>query len=164
MTDTPEFTLTNLTQPSGPAPGARRKRTGLIVGLIAAATAVIAAGGVGAYVLLGQGMTVNGIMVLTDQSGGIQVDSTNGSACVGKGGFQDMQAGTSVNITDAGNATIGLGALNGGEYDTTKGCVFSWKISDVPAGKKYYGVEVGHRGVVKFTESEMRHLVTLSLS
>lgn len=41
MTDTPEFTLTNLTQPGGPAPGARKRR--LTAVLAACAIALVAA-------------------------------------------------------------------------------------------------------------------------
>lgn len=46
--DTPEapFTLANLARPAGPAPGARRRRTGLIVGLVATGAVILAGGGV----------------------------------------------------------------------------------------------------------------------
>jgi len=159
--DTPEFTLTNLTQPTGP--GAPKRRTGLLAGLIAGSVVVLVGLAVGAYVLFGRGMTVSGVLVLTDQSSGIQVGQ-DGSTCTGTGAFQDITGGATVNITDAGSATVGLGALDAGRYDTTKGCVFPWKISGVPGGKGFYGIEVAHRGIVKFPEAEVRKPVSLTLS
>lgn len=141
----------------------KRRRTGLVVWLVAAGIIVLAVAGVGAYVLLGRSMTVSGVMVLTDLSSGVQVDSTDGVTCTGKGSYLDIQAGAEVTVTDAAGATVALGTLEAGHYDTAKGCVFSWKVS-VPAGKKFYGIEVGHRGVLRYSEAELRNPLTMSLN
>lgn len=43
MTDTPEFTLSNLTRPGGPAPGAGKRRVGLTVTLVTGVIVLVAA-------------------------------------------------------------------------------------------------------------------------
>lgn len=145
-----------------PTRPAARRRAVLIVA-VAAVLVLLAAGGVGAYLLAGHDLTVTGALVITNLDN-LHVDPTSGDTCTGKGPNADVTAGTSVNITDGGSATVGLGQLDRGHYSNARGCVFTWTAKGVTAGKRFYGVEVGHHGVVKFTEAELRQPVELRLA
>lgn len=107
-------------------------------------------------------MTVNGAITIRDASG-MTVDSTSGDVCSGQSGYDDIAGGAEVNITDAGSATVALGQLQDGHYSTAQGCVFHWTVTDVPTGKKFYGVTIGRRPAIKLPEAQMRQLVALSL-
>lgn len=142
-----------------PVQPAARRRTGLIV---AAAAAVLLAAGVGAYLLVDHDMTVRGTLVITNLDD-LHVDPTSGDTCTGQGPDADITAGASVTITDGASATVGLGQLDRGHYNNAQGCVFTWTAKGVTAGKRFYGIEVGHHGVVKFTEAELHSPVALRL-
>jgi hypothetical protein len=155
VTDTPEFTLTHLTQPSGRAPGARR-RTGRVA-LVAAGLIVLTAGGAAWIALRPSGrMTVHGTVTIPEQAvlGSVSV----GDPC---GGYGGVDTGTEVDITDSGTKTIALASLGDGHV-TKAGCEFPW-ATKVPTGKGFYGASVGGKGVVKLSEAEMRQLVVLSV-
>ncbi|MEV7621571.1 hypothetical protein [Actinoplanes sp. NPDC089786] len=83
--------------------------------------------------------------------------------CAGDGGYSDISDGASVTVTDAAGAIVGLGHLTGSETSGYDECVFSFVVSDVPTGKGFYGVEVTHRGAVKYGESDLATPVHVSL-
>lgn len=88
------------------------------------------------------------------------------AGCAGRGGFDDIAAGTQVVVTNAGGATVGVGSLDRGRYDERSGsgrCVFSIAIQGVPDGGQFYAVEVSHRGKVQYGRADLGHVVTLSI-
>lgn len=92
-----------------------------------------------------------------------------GQPCTVGGGYADIRSGAQVVVTDDGGKTIALGELGGGtlllpDLDTwgTRSCVFSFSVQ-VPGGHDFYGVEVTHRGVVRYTAEQLRQPVAMSL-
>lgn len=125
---------------------------------------VLAAAAIGVvFVVQAAGkMTVHGSMTIRDVSS-IAVNSDNGSTCVGKNGYDDLAGGGPVSITDAGTATVGLGQLETGQYDSAHGCILQWTVTGVPTGKGFYGITVGHRAAIKVPEAEMHQTVALTI-
>lgn len=82
--------------------------------------------------------------------------------CWGSGGYGDLKQGTQITVTDAGGKVIALGQLGAGRMSGTA-CVLPF-VLDVPAGHDFYGVEVGHRGVVRYTSDQMHRALELGLS
>jgi len=146
-----------------PAP-ARRRRTGLVVGLTIGAVVILAAAAVVVvFVVQSAGkMTVHGSMTIRDVSS-ITVNSDDGSTCAGKDGYDDLVGGAPVNITDSGTATVGLGQLDTGKYDSAHGCVLTWTVSGVPTGKGFYGIAIGHRAAIKIPEAQLHQQVPLTI-
>lgn len=91
------------------------------------------------------------------------VTSEDGLTCSTGGGYTDIQVGTQVVITDASATTIALGRLVYSYWDRTKGCLFHFTVTGVPAGQQFYGIEVSHRGRVQFTASQLAAPIELSL-
>ncbi len=99
--------------------------------------------------------------------GTVAVDAGNevvrdGEPCSGVGGYDDMRQGAPVAITADDGKTLALGKLEEGRF-TPGRCTFKFAVGEVPAGHKFYGVEVGHRGVIKETEEDVRRPLALSL-
>lgn len=152
---TPDYTLANLTRPAG-----RRRRTGLVVTLTVAAVAVLAGVALGLVLFLDAAgkVTVNGTVTIPAQAAG----AVDGDSCSGHDTFADVDKGTEVQITDAGNATVALTQLDAGRI-TGGGCTFTWTAKGVPTGKQFYGVQVGRRDPVKVPEAQLHQLVALAL-
>lgn len=86
------------------------------------------------------------------------------AGCAGEGGYDDLHAGTSVTVTDAAGATIGLGKLGQGFLNPgASTCSFSFNVTNIPAGKGFYGVEVSRRGRVQYPEADLVKDVVLSI-
>lgn len=149
--------------PTAPTSPPRRSHGGLIAAAVVAAALLLAGGGLGGAMLVsGKGpidalkaaagagsFTASGVMVLSD-SDGYSVSTT----CSGKGGYADITEGASVTVTDAAGATIAVGRLGAGHLETA-GCTFDFSIPDVPSGKGFYGIEVEHRGTLKYSEADI---------
>lgn len=160
--------------PVSPAPAAtgpvlgrgyapRGNRGWLIAAGVAAAVLLVAAGAVGALLLTSdkspvdvvkavagpKSFRVTGTLTLQDSDG-----YTGTSTCAGKRGYDDIGQGAQVTVSDAAGATVAIGRLGPGEKQSF-GCVFNFSVPDVPAGKSFYGIEVSHRGVLKYTEAEI---------
>lgn len=104
--------------------------------------------------------TVNGTLTLSDTTGyGIL---TQGTGCTGAGGYSDLLESTQVTVTDDTGRTVALGTLAAGQSVGTD-CQFPFTIPDVPTGKGFYGIEVSHRGVVKFAEAKLNSPVELAI-
>lgn len=107
---------------------------------------------------------VHGIVNLMDIDGFTHPD---GSSCSGSSGYDDISSGAQVTISDAGGKTIALGELRDGELisdgELAVACQFPFTVRRVPAGKKFYGVEVSHRGVVRYTSQDAHDRVRLTL-
>lgn len=91
-------------------------------------------------------------------------NSTN--TCWGDGGFSDIREGAQVVVSDAAGAVIAVSALSAGLPSVAGGratsCTFGITVTNVPSGRTFYGVEVSHRGVVRFAEVDLGR-VALSL-
>lgn len=98
---------------------------------------------------------ISGTLTLTEGQF-ITIDDIGG--CRGHGGFDDLTLGASVTITDAAGGVIGVSQLSGmnasdGMHGT---CDLAFSVPNVPAGKGFYGVEVSHRGSVKYDEAKLK--------
>lgn len=82
---------------------------------------------------------------------------TSGPCQSGGDGYTDVATGAEVVITDDAGATLVITQLGMGAFDATRHCVFPFSAS-VPAGKRFYGVQVSHRGTVKESEADMGHV------
>lgn len=105
--------------------------------------------------------TMNGGLVLYD------VDTTR-AGCFPELGYSDIGFGTVVTVSDATGRKIAVGRLDFGINGQADGrgpgtCVFAFTIPDVPAGSKFYDVEVAHRGAVTFTQDEAYGYVGVTL-
>jgi hypothetical protein len=82
--------------------------------------------------------------------------------CAGTGGYDDLAQGADVVVTDNASRTIAVGSVTGSAA-AGNACVLTFEIPKVPSGKKFYGIEVSHRGVVHFMEKEMKAGPELSI-
>jgi hypothetical protein len=123
--------------------------------------------------------TLTAVGALTLDAGDFGYDR-DANLCWGAGGYGDIEKGASVTITDAAGAVIGVGSLVAAtptQFTTTDGtqsflgdpnakpthCDLSFAIPNIPAGKGFYGVEVSHRGSVKYPEAALNTGLGLTL-
>jgi hypothetical protein len=86
------------------------------------------------------------------------------SSCGGSGGYSDITTGTAVTVYNAAGTVLSQGALGTGRPDGAGSCVFSLSAPNVPAGEKFYLVEVSHRGRIMVQPDDARNgRVALSL-
>jgi hypothetical protein len=94
-----------------------------------------------------------------------------GKECAGRGGYSDIREGTQVTVTGSDGTVLALGELSSGAvadtpdsvFEGIKSCMFTFSVPAVPAGHDIYGVEVAHRGVVRFDALDMFRDVSLTL-
>lgn len=98
-------------------------------------------------------MELDGGSVGFDGEGSFFADS---GTCFGANGYADISAGAQVTVSDSSGKTVALGELSGGRV-RSGACVFDVTVEDVPAGNRFYKVEVTHRGNVQYSEDEMRN-------
>lgn len=109
--------------------------------------------------------TIDGAMSLAAGNFSDSIDDT----CTGKDGYDDMRAGTSVTVTDAGGTIVGMSQLGAGQVQDAdldgypEACSLPFQVPGVPTGRRFYGVEVGTRGVVRYQEVQLRAPITLEL-
>lgn len=143
----------------------RRRPRWLIPAAIA--VAVIVAAGVAAGVVALRSnagtFTASGSLTLTDSSAVDPSIVMTGGVCQGGGGYDDLHQGTQVTVTDQTGAIVGVGQLAAGSAISSSSCQFLFTVAAVPAGRKFYGVAVSHRGSVQYTESQVRSGVELSI-
>jgi len=86
------------------------------------------------------------------------------STCGGSGGYSDIITGTAVTVYNAAGTVLSQGALGTGRAAGTGNCVFTLSAPNVPAGEKFYLVEVSHRGRIMVQPDDARNgNVALSL-
>ncbi|WP_326644568.1 hypothetical protein OIE67_25690 [Nonomuraea fuscirosea] len=105
--------------------------------------------------------TVSGSVLVRGSSP--QVLTENELACTTGGGYDDIRQGAQVVVTDAAGKTIALGQLGAGGWKRDVGCSFLFTVPEVPAGEKFYGIEVSHRGRVQYTAEQMTTPIELSI-
>lgn len=101
-------------------------------------------------------IAVSGSVTLKDGFG------AEGTACTGNGGFSDIREGAQVVITDAKEATLGVGSLDAGKRDKAGRCEFAFAL-DIPKGHQFYGIEVSHRGRLQYSADQISAPLFLSL-
>ncbi len=125
--------------------------------LVLAVAVLIVAGGIGGYLLLRPSrLTISGVLELRSAS-----TATSAGRCSGTGGYNDIVAGADVTVTDAAGTIVAIGALGAGAV-TNMACAFPFSVS-APAGKGFYGLAIGHRSKVQYSESALAKPVHLSL-
>ncbi len=168
-----------------PPLAARPRRVGLIAALAGGALLLMAATGISVWLLTrpdskpptARGsassapalnpVTVSGELVL--QRGQFSWQSAADPTCSGLNGFSDLAAGAQITVTDAAGKVLAVGSLQRGvaEGITTDGrattCSLRFTVSGVPGGVGPYGVEVSHRGVVRFNEGELLSSIRLQV-
>ena len=155
---TPSQAYTQSFVPIQPAASHRRSRNGLWIALAVGVLVLVLAGG-GIALLVGAGRggklpaaVTNAVQTSFSVTGSLTIASDCGSW-----GYDDLREGAEVTVTDESGKVLAVGALSG------SGCVYTWQVNGVPVGPKLYGVTVGHRGAVHYTEAELRAGVQLSI-
>lgn len=121
---------------------------GLVISTLVVLVVVVAALAVRSLVTRSPSHTIAGTMTLYESSGGL-----NGAYCYGESGYDDIEDGAEVRVTDEDGTLIGSGNLESGRMDAGD-CVFKFEVPDVK-DTSYYSVEVSHRGGLSFSKSEM---------
>jgi hypothetical protein len=106
-----------------------------------------------------QTFAVTGDLKLTDTGNGW----ASGEVCSGSGGYRDIQAGAQVVVTDAAGTVVAVGSLSVGIAETFMICRFGFGVAGVPAGRGFYGVEVTHRGQVRYAEADLKSPIEVTL-
>jgi hypothetical protein len=149
------------------APQPPRRRSRWVLPVIASmAVLLIAAGALVTWMALGNRaaapampVTINGTAVLVHSISVLNLDDVH---CEGMNAYADIKPGTQVTVTDPAGAVVAVGILDGGRMigvGMTRTCRFTFRITNVPSGKGFYGVEVAHRGRVQFPESELGSVI-----
>lgn len=150
---TPPVPVQPASPPVAAAQGGNRR---LFVGIVAVLGAlVLVAAGVGLYLVAFAPITVDGTVTVADAGKGF-----SDTGCRGTGGYSDLAEGTPVAISDASGKTIAIGRLETGRVSGAD-CVFPFHVS-VPRSD-FYGIEVSHRGVVKYSRAEVQSGVMLGI-
>jgi hypothetical protein len=81
--------------------------------------------------------------------------------CAGKRGYDDIRGGAQV-VVSADGKTLAVGSLDPGVM-ISMDCRLTFTIKDVPGGLPFYGIEVSHRGELKYTQQQLDGLIELTL-
>jgi hypothetical protein len=157
-----------------PAYAPDRRNRSLVIVLVIMIVGIFVIAGVTGYVLWdkrAQPITISGSLVLPSNG----FDAPSNIECMGKDGYDDIREGAAVVIHDAAGKVMATGELKHGkpsEFSDMDGvlteavpqkCTFAFTVHDVPAGQKFYGVEVSHRGTVNYSATQVKSAVSLSL-
>ena len=104
--------------------------------------------------------TVSG--TFTVEAATAAVTSSDDGGCWTDGGYDDIESGTQVVVRDRNGTTVAIGELGTAERDGFN-CAFPFAVSDVPAAKGMYRIEVSHRGELEYTEEQIRAHLELKL-
>lgn len=80
--------------------------------------------------------------------------TTTGSGCEGMNGYDDVEPGLQVTISDQSGTVIGNGTLDSGEAQEG-GCVFRFQVNKIPVAN-FYKVAVGRRGEISYSLEQMK--------
>jgi hypothetical protein len=89
---------------------------------------------------------------------------TSDGGCQGSSGYDDVEPGLQVTISDQSGTVIGTGALDSGQV-LEAGCVFRFEVNSIPVAN-FYKVAVGRRGEISYSLDQMKQMswsVELSL-
>lgn len=93
----------------------------------------------------------------------VNPDMQDQGSCGVSDGYDDIRGGAQVIVTDAAGTTVALGNLDPGRVQTTDAektvananCRFAFVITGIPAGSKFYGVEISKRGRVQYAAERL---------
>lgn len=112
-------------------------------------------------------LTIHGILTLT--TGQFMWNDT--ALCWGDGGYDDIAIGSPITITDETGTVIGIGHIDTSQASefapdfTMPGrCTFGIMAKNIPANHDFYGVEVAHRGAVKYTKTDLANSITMTIN
>lgn len=79
-----------------------------------------------------------------------------GGRCSGTGGYDDIDAGTQVRVSNEDGTLIGTGHLEEGELNLPKKtiCTFPFVVEGIP-NAAFYSIEVSHRGELTYSAAEL---------
>jgi len=146
--------------PADIPPPKQRFGKGVIIGFMTAV--LLAVIGIGGYFGIThykktRPFTMSGTLTVYSDIG-----LTGGANCRGTGGYSDIGPGAAVNVSDESGTLLAKGQLEIGSGESGW-CSWPFRITDVPGGKKFYKVEVSHRGEVNFDANEARDGILLQL-
>lgn len=85
-------------------------------------------------------------------------------------GYDDLIAGAPVVVTDAAGMTVAIGKLGAGVPDIRpelnqylKVCTMRFTVTEVPAGRGFYGVQIASRDLVQYPEQRLAEPLTLTI-
>ena len=78
----------------------------------------------------------------------------SGNSCYGRGGYSDIDSGTTWTVTNPDGDVLAEGDLGPGKGKGSR-CKFTYTFT-VLEGEKKYHVSVGRRGTLKYTESDLK--------
>jgi len=135
----------------------KRGKRGLVIAITAVTVLFVGAGAI-AYGFLAPGtVTVTGSLELTDAR-------TAKASCIGRGGYSDIHTGTQVIVTDATGSTLALGRLTDGELTSDLDvCRYEFKVTGIPGGHDFYGIEIGHRSRIQRSRDDIGKPIHLTL-
>jgi len=114
-------------------------------------------------------VTVTGTLAVPGGYTDAGLEGGPGQLCAVDGGYADIRAGAQVVVTDDAGKTLALGQLGDGKLTLpdpqewgTRSCAFPFTVQ-APGGHSFYGVEVTHRGVVRYTAEQVRQPVEMSI-
>lgn len=101
----------------------------------------------------GASIDISGTLVLTADSDGV---TSVGGTCLGAGGYEDIDEGTEVTLTNESGTILGTGMLSTGTPAVSglnTACTFTFDFGQISGKAKFYSVNIGsgHRG--KITDS-----------
>lgn len=141
-----------------PAPGNRRRRIAFVFG----AAAIVLAIALVAYFALqpaneappGDPFTLAGTVQLTKDI--IKtVDLPNGYKCAGARDYGDIAPNSPITVEDESGKLLAKGSI-AKSSSNDDGCVMQFEVGDVPAGARFYRVQVGQGHEMSFTEDEAK--------
>jgi hypothetical protein len=74
--------------------------------------------------------------------------------CAGTGGYDDIEAGLQVQVSDEAGTAIGTGQLALGKMTATE-CRFPFVVQNLPVAK-FYKINVGTRGELDYSYAELQ--------
>jgi hypothetical protein len=99
--------------------------------------------------------TINGTLTL----GPGQFVPVDGTSCAGTPSYRDLVVDSAVTVTDADGGVLRTAKISALVLDGMGGagtCDLKFTVPDVPIGKGTYGIEVAHRGAIKYDEARLR--------
>lgn len=108
-------------------------------------------------------LTISGTIAIAPRAGGWTGGAGERCETGTSGGHSDLKEGAQIVISDATAKTLAIGHLGGGAQDGVGGCKFSFRVTEVPVGHDFYGVEVTHRGRLQYTAEQVTKPIEMTL-
>lgn len=105
--------------------------------------------------------TVSGSMQVNPAA--LYVPKWRGKSCTSDTGYTDVAAGVAVVVSNPSGVKVAIGALGPGKLSNSYTCSYPFTVRDVPDKWSVYSIEVGHRGQVDYSRTQLAQPVTLTL-